>query len=66
MFNEDFDQCTVAELNFVLNFSENKNLDLFLGGTQFRKETLEFVKFLETHPLVENHSKDIDAMAMLL
>ena len=66
LFNEDFDQCTVAELNFVLNFSENKNLDLFLGGTQFRKETLEFVKFLETHPLVENHSKDIDAMAMLL
>ena len=65
LFNEDFDQCTVAELNFVLNFSENKNLDLFLGGTQFRKETLEFVKFLETHPFVENHSKDIDAMAML-
>ena len=21
LFNEDFDQCTVAELNFVLNFS---------------------------------------------
>jgi PAS domain S-box-containing protein len=65
LFNEDFDQCTVAELNFALNYSENKNLDLFLGGTQFRKETLAFVKFLETHPLIKNHLKDLDEMAML-
>ena len=66
LFNEDFDQCNVAEINFALNYAENKNLDLFLGGTQLRKETLAFVKFLETHPLIENHFKKLNEIAMLL
>jgi len=65
LFNEDFDQCTVDEINFALNYAENKKLDLFLGGTQFRKETLAFVKFLETHPLIENQFKDLNEVAML-
>ena len=65
LFNEDFDQCNVAEINFALNYAENKNLDLFLGGTQFRKETLVFVKFLETQSLIKNHIRELNEMAML-
>ena len=65
LFNKDFDQCTVAELNFALNYSENKNLDLFLGGNQLRKETLDFIKFLETHPSIENHDRELNEVAML-
>ena len=65
LFNEDFDQCTVAEINFALNYAENKNLDLFLGGTQFRKETLVFAKFLETQSLFKNHIGELNEMAML-
>ena len=65
LFNEDFDQCNVAEINFALNYAENKNLDLFLGGTQFRKETLVFAKFLETQSLIKNHIGELNEMAML-
>ena len=65
LFNEDFDQCNVAEINFALNYAENKKLDLFLGGTQFRKETIAFVKFLETFDLINNHITDLNEMAML-
>ena len=65
LFNEDFDQCNVAEINFALNYAENKKLDLFVGGTQFRNETIAFVEFLETLDLINYHIIDLNEMAML-
>lgn len=66
LFNESFFKCSLADMNFVLEYSENKKLDLYMGGLQFRKETLAFVNFLENHHLInKNQKQNLNNTAML-
>ena len=66
LFNESFFKCSLADMNFVLEYSENKKLDLYMGGLQFRKETLAFVNFLENHHLInKNQKRNLNYTAML-
>ena len=47
LLNTDNSVCSENEKNFILDFSENNDFDLYVGGIQFRKECLMFTKYLK-------------------
>jgi PAS domain S-box-containing protein len=65
LLNTDNSVCSENEKNFILDFSENNDFDLYVGGIQFRKECLLFTKYLKNEFSEMNHVQSIDEIAMM-
>lgn len=65
VFNSNISVFTEKEKNFVLDFSEKNDFDLYVGGMQFRKECLLFMEHLKNEFSEMNHVQSYDEIAMM-
>lgn len=64
MFKEHIRYCSFDEMHFALNYANSNTFGLFIGGMQFRKESLLFENYLnDNYP--ELIDEDVTEIAMM-